>query len=548
MIISFLSVSNRVEEDLSPGDDSIIPGDRLGEVGWLAGKSLKLVVLCVVIAVSMVLSLSFVADIGRNGTLRGSSTFSTLTVGFMEPVGTLNPFGGLNESAHFVFGAVYDTLTCVGNNLETVPNLATSYCPVPESDPEMSGMPFGTIWQYNLSQNAFWSDGVPFTADDVVWNVNLNADVANFSSFWVYQPYSFYMHQAWKVDDHTVRISFWNRTTGMPMPAAFAYLLPIHMLPKHMLENYTLIQLAFTWKGYFSDSESPGMPIVTTGPFLGTSTISDELAGGDHITLIKNPLCHWNADYGKTVNFNKLVVKIFADQAAMVWALQNKDIDVASFSPAAFTAIKSSIESGSLENVTTYGGPKMNTHFAEIEFCMNFAGPNPSRLDPVIREALHNATNKQYIIENFYLGLAEPGTTLISPTSSYWHYEPNASEMVYYNLPAAAASLESNGYIDTDADGTRECTDISPAVQMGLVAEGTELAYEMFVRNIHPEEKLIAQYLQAQWSAIGVDLTYVIVDEQLMATGEIPIRGQPLDNGSPPNQTRPHSQCTENKS
>jgi ABC-type transport system substrate-binding protein len=100
-----------------------------------------------------------------------------LRMGFLTPIDSLNPYVGVNDVSYVFYGLVYDALTCIGNDMETVPNLAKEWWTVPTTDPEMqiTGAPYGSVWQYNLTTDALWTDGEPFTADDVVWNIQLNA-------------------------------------------------------------------------------------------------------------------------------------------------------------------------------------------------------------------------------------------------------------------------------------------------------------------------------------------------------------------------------------
>ena len=147
--------------------------------------------------------------------------------------------------------------------------------------------------------------------------------------------------------------------------------------------------------------------------------------------------------------------------------------------------IKNDVEAGIWTNIAYFDGPKPTQTWTEIAFCMKDGGPNPSRLDPVVRQALHKATDKQHIIDNYYTGLGEVGTTLIHPVNTQWHYEPTSSERAKfaYDIDSAAALLEANGYIDVDSDGIRECTINSPAVHLGYVDEGKKMIYEMLVRK-----------------------------------------------------------------
>jgi peptide/nickel transport system substrate-binding protein len=468
-------------------------------------------------ATVMAIPIAGIMGIVNNAAAAETVEPTKLRIGFMQSIDSMNPYVGLNDASYIFYGLVFDAMNVIDNDMQPLNDLATRIEQVPMSDPDMVGMPEGSIWEYELTPNAYWTDGEPFTADDVVYNIWLNSEVTHYDSMWAYQPYSYFMSNAYKVNDTTVRISFWNRETAAPMPCAFAYLISIPMLPKHMLEQFPFSYIGMNWTGVFTNDQSPDMPIVGTGPFMSTPDIYSEWLAGDHITLVRNPNYHWKIDKAGApeIKFDQLIMRFFQDSTSMVLALENKEIDVAAYPPTAYQSIKDRVESGSLKNITVFDGPKITQYWTEIAFCMNEAGPNPSRLDPIVRQALHMATNKQQIIDNYYLGMGEVGTTLIPPVNTKWHYEPNATEKAKftYNLTAANELLEANGYSDVDDDGIRECTINSPAVQLGYVGEGKKMSYEMLVRKEYPEEKDIAAYLKAQWAQIGVVANYLVVEE-----------------------------------
>ncbi len=460
------------------------------------------------IGLAVLMAMPIGALLSPVGTAEAAS-LSTLTIGFMQQIDSLNPYIGISDASYLFYSLVYDMLSGVGGDLQPTPNLAEGTWAVPTTDSEMIslGAPYGSVWQYNLTHNAYWTDGEPLTADDVVWNMNLNA--LNYDLLWAYQPYSYYIDHAEKVDDYTVRVVFADRESGDLVPAAYAYDLSIPILPKHVLQYYTAYEIGFTWNG---------TPVIGSGPFMPTPLLMDEWYEGDHITLVKNPNYHAGADFGEYVQFDRLVLRFFIEPLAMYYALESGHIDVAQFPPQAFYSIKQDVESGTLQNVSVFGGPKINQYFTDVLINQNKAGPNPSRLDLTIRKAMALATNKSWICDNLYLGMAEPGSTLISPMDSYWHYEPSAGEKFNYDLSQAALLLESAGYVDTNDDGVRECTAASPAVAKGLVPEGTPLSYEMLVRREYPEERNIALYLKDTWAQIGISLTVMIVDEVQLAS------------------------------
>ena len=488
--------------------------DCVGEQN-LQKRVLRILSLCAVVASVTVLSIPIAGVMGIMGDAQARET--VLRVGFMQKVDSLNPYVGLNDASYIFYGLVFGAMNVIDNQMEPTPDLAMGIWAVPTSDPAMqlSGEPYGSVWQYNLTDKALWHDGEPFTADDVVFNFNLNA--YNYASMWAYQPYSYYMKDAVKIDEQTVRVHFYDRATGDSLPAAYAYLMSIPMLPKHKLDNMDPYTIGFNWTGVFAGEE---FPIVGTGQFTGTKDIRKEWIAGDQITLVKNKDYHWK--YTKAgapeIKFDKLVMYFYDETTAMTYALENNRLDIAAFPPTAYNNIKNEVASGALKNVTTFEGPKITQYWTEISINANLAGPNPSRLDHNIRNAMAMATNKSYIVSQYYLGLADEGTTMIPPVNSYWHYEPNATEKIPFDLERARNLLESNGYVDIDGDGIRECTAGSYAVAENLVPDKKKLVYDMIIRREYPEEKDIAMYLQDVWGQIGIKLDYRIVDEAQLSS------------------------------
>lgn len=433
---------------------------------------------------------------------------TVLRMGFLDEIDSFNPYIGLNDSSHIFYGLVYDALNSVGNDMTSGPNLALSCWKVPETDPEMvlSGEPYGSVWEYNLTHNAVWSDGVPFTADDVVFTFDLNSG-ANYDVIWANQPYAFFVNHTDKVDDYTVRIHFFDGASGDPTPVAFGDSIPIYIMPKHKLESMSPVDIGFSWNGLFM-GEDP--PLVGTGPFNATATLWDDWITNNEIILVRNPDYHWTADYGRTIQFDRIVMKFYADETLMAEDLKNGLLDVARFSRDGFRTIEGEIGAGTAQHLNAFSGLTPTQHFTEIATNMANGGPNPARLDWLVRIALGMAIDKSEIVNTYYLGLAEVGSTLISPVSD-WHYELDPMDVLPYDLSMANMFLDFGDYVDVDTDGIREATASSPAVMYGWVPEGTELAFELLLSDVNPEEADIAQYLHDQWLQIGVWLDYTVM-------------------------------------
>ncbi|HIH02040.1 TPA: hypothetical protein HA259_08260, partial [Thermoplasmata archaeon] len=466
-------------------------------IEWI-GPSRRMIIVSAFIAFSMISTMHV------SNSSQGEPTEETvLRLGVMQKVDSLNPFIGMTDTSRILYGLLYDSLQAVGSDLQSTPNLALNW------EIAEDYTPYGSVWEYEITPNARWHDGEPLTADDVVFTVNLNADY--YAMMWAYQPYAFYMDYAEKMDDYTVRIHFYDRATTEPMPVAYADSIFMPIVPKHLLESMTVAQIGFDWTGVFASSNPP---IVGSGPFMATETIYDDFLECEKITLVKNPNYHWAADRDVETRFDRVEMHFYLDETALSMALQQGHLDVAQLPPEEYSVLKDDVLEGSVTDIETFDGPKCTQYWTHVLICMSEYGDNPSRLDPTIRQAMTMATDKTFIVDAYYQGLADEGSTLIPPANEEWHYELTEEERYDFDLAAANALLEAGGYLFTPWSPTvRVCTADSYAVQEGLVPEDTPLTYDMVVRQEAPEEKDIAMYLESEWAKIGIELNYRIMPE-----------------------------------
>lgn len=451
-------------------------------------------------AVILIMPIAGIACLGASLSAEASPE-KCLRIGLPEKIDSLNPCVGNTAAADVFYSLVYDCLQCAGSDLGSEPNIALEWEVVENFEPR------GSVWDYHITPNARWHDDSPLTADDVVFTLNHHA--LNHSQFYLCQPYSYFMNHSEKVDDLTARVFFSDRATGDPKPVAFADSLFIPVLPKHLLWNLSSANLAFNWEGVFDDSDPP---VVGSGPFMATEDIFQEYLQGDKITLVKSPYHHWSVDRGVEIRYDKIELMFYDNASEIKAALMSGEIDIAKLPGEEFLEVRDLVFGDDIQNVEVYDGPA--NRFTYIGINVNNMGPNPSRLDPVIRQAMAMATNMTYIVENPYLGLADEGSTLIPPVNERWHYNLTEEETYDYDIDAAGALLENSGYRYTpESPSVRVCTADSYAVQQGLVPENTPLRYDLVVRQEYPEEKGIAQYLESEWAMIGIGLVYSIMTE-----------------------------------
>jgi len=187
---------------------------------------------------------------------------------------------------------VYSSLINLDKDLNPIPNLAKSW-KISKDKKE---------YIFYLRRGVKWQDGVPFTAQDVVFT--FEKVVKKYTSFGMVQ-YKEWGLSVTAIDDYTVKFSFQK-----PFPALLTYLdLPYYggaILPKHLWEGTDILKNPYNFHP------------VGTGPF-----IFKEYVKGDHITFVRNP------NYFKKglPYLDRIVLKIIPDSEARLLALKKGEID-----------------------------------------------------------------------------------------------------------------------------------------------------------------------------------------------------------------------------
>ncbi len=411
---------------------------------------------------------------------------TTLTWGMMEPIDSLNPFIGVNDNAYIFYGLVYDYLVAVDEDMKPHPNLALNWSIVPDQ------LPYGSVWQYNLTHNARWHDNEPFTADDVVFTINYQIG-SNYTTMWAYQPYTILIKSVEKINDYTVRIHF-KDLAGQPAPCPFGDKIMMPIVPQHIWKKFTPSQAAF--------EEKNSLPIGT-GPFMCTENTADEFVVGSSLLLKKNADYHGIADFGQQIRYDELVLKFYLESAAMLTDMKNGVIDTALFSASLFKNLMDYLASNPNAPIGTAVGYPCTGFNIDLEVNMD-PGGNTLRHDLAVRQAMAYATDKAFIRDNIYKGYAKIGASIISPIYGDYYWEPSATEIYDYDLAKANATLDAAGYT-TWKNGIRYANSTNP------YGPGTPLKFNITVEQELIDDRDTATFLTSEWKKIGIELNTNIV-------------------------------------
>jgi peptide/nickel transport system substrate-binding protein len=151
---------------------------------------------------------------------------------------------------------------------------------------------------------------------------------------------------------------------------------------------------------------------------------------------------------------------------------------------------------------TTVAAPAVGLH--ELGFnCWRSGRSNGDLLlrDASVRRAVHWAIDKDSIVATAMSGLAEPGTSLLSPAQGDWRWEVPEDGLYRYDPRRAKQILEDAGYADRDGDGVRED------------AAGRELSFRLTALTEYPADQEAARMIVGWCLDVGIELRLEVVDE-----------------------------------
>ena len=298
-----------------------------------------------------------------------------------------------------------------------------------------------------------WSDGHPFTADDVLFTfehfvLNKFAEGNSLARYTIAGE----LVKFEKVDDRTVK-AILPETYG----AFFRVLSHAKILPKHSLEKQidpndsgSVNQI---WTTDVEMSE-----IVSTGPFALEAYIMDQ-----KIVLTRNPYS-WKVD--KNLNplpyLDKIEYLVIQDaQVASVKFLSNEIDYWLNLSPTEFPALKKAELDG--KNISVFRAEPTKPTPSPLHIGFNFNAPNPDLATlfsmKEFRVAMEYALDRERIIDQVYNGLAVLGGVPVLPANKAFYKPAIENIRRPYDPEQANTILDELGLEDADGDGWREFSD-----------------------------------------------------------------------------------------
>jgi peptide/nickel transport system substrate-binding protein len=274
---------------------------------------------------------------------------------------------------------LFDPLVRTDKNVKPVPALAQSWTVD------------GNVWTFKLRPDVKFSDGTPFTSQDVVFTYNRVPKVPNSPS-----SYSLYLSKVASVkavDPLTVQI-----TTKGPAPVLLANLSQISIMSHKDAagpapEGKTTVEL------------NRGDGLVGTGPYMFKSW-----QRGAKIVFVRNP--HY---WGPKPAWDKVIYRPISNPAARVAALLSGDVDMIEDPPT--DDLPRLLKDKKLHVQKT---PSVRVIYIALnqsktppKGMSGTDGKNPLQ-DQRVREALSLAINRKAIVARIMGGVAKPAGNLLA--------------------------------------------------------------------------------------------------------------------------------------
>ena len=389
---------------------------------------------------------------------------------------SITPVTARNRAERSLVGLVFSGLVRLGPGNTYQPDLADSWT----SDAT------GKVWTFTIRPSAVWHDGVPVTADDVVYTVEAlqSPDAAGAAA------------GAWAditaeaLDPRTVRL-----TTGTPIGSVLA-LARQPLLPAHLLADIPYADLPTSdfarlpvGSGPFSLTELD-QDHATLVPAAGiTAAEVDDPTASDALPTLDSLATPWPQPTAGLPRpyLDELDLWFYPNEGALSEALATGEVDVASgLSAAALSELPASAGLDRHVYPTT-------TLSAVL---LNLRPDHKELRDAKVRTALLHALDRDTLVTTVLGGNATRADALLPPES--WAFDKDAAGRVKYDPKAAAKTLEDAGW--TKKSGN-------------WVAPGAKTAYQLEVLSVpassNPRLADVADFVREAWTDFGFQVKAV---------------------------------------
>jgi peptide/nickel transport system substrate-binding protein len=340
----------------------------------------------------------------------------------------------------------------------------------------------------HLRQNVVFSDGHPFTADDVVFSFGAVYDTRAATVLADSLQIGGRKLAVEAPDPHTIAITF-----PVPFAPGVRLLDNLPILPRHKLE-------AALQNGTFANAwglSTPAAEIVGLGPF-----VLSEYLPGQRMVFARNPH-YWRiaADGTPLPYLDRLTVEIVSDQNAELLRLGAGQVDVTSgeVAPEAYATVKRAADAGRVTIVDLGVGADADSLWFNLKPGAFAHDPRAAWLQrDELRRAMSLAVDRKAFADTVFLGAGEPVYGPETPANKKWYW--TGTPKTPHDPAGAKALLATIGLTDRNGDGMLED------------AHGTAARFTLVTQKGRPRLERGAAVVREDLKKIGVAVDVVALD------------------------------------
>lgn len=380
-----------------------------------------------------------------------------LLVATDQEVDTFNPFKSRYVITYNTNMMTYDTLIRTG---------ADDYQPVPGLATEWEESADGLTWTFTIREGVTWSDGEPLTAEDVAYTYDLLISNPAIHDWNI--DFAGNLVSAEAPDDTTFVLTLKEAAPAEILNAG------VFIVPKHVWETYP---------DPSADDANDQMPLVGSGPFQVSEYRTDEFV---RLSANKD---YWDG----APAFDEVVYDYYSEGDAAVAALEAGEVDIVNgLNPAQAEALQEQ------DHITVNNAQGRRfvslilNHGAQTADRELYGDGHPALRDPVVRQAMHTAIDKQELVDKVLAGNGDPAVSIIPAIFEQWHWD-GGDELVQFSLDEANRMLDEAGY-ERGEDGVRT-----------MPGGGERLSFRFYYHADNTDYANVVEYVTEWWSEIGIE-------------------------------------------
>jgi peptide/nickel transport system substrate-binding protein len=380
----------------------------------------------------------------------------------------------------------------------------------------------GSTFVFHLRKGMKWSDGQPFTADDVVFSIEdcvKNTDL--YSTFPGVLTTQGQAPVVTKIDDYTVQFKYpapyglFLEQLATPLgqhPTLFCKHYASQFLPKYNPNLDQMVRDAgfTTWIDLFraknGDIEIPSRWANPDKPVLDPWVITEPYVGGATRVVAKRNPYFWQVDtegnqlpYLDGVSFPiyQDVQTLMLDCLAGKIDMQERQINQLQNKP----TLAQNREKGGYHLMEL-----VSSNSQQVQIYLNMCHKDAAMRDMFrnkdFRVALSQGIDRAEIIDLVYLGQSEPWQT--GPRKTHpWYFEKLSKQYTDYQPDEANATLDKLGFDKKDADGFR------------LGPNGQKVFFTIDTTTTNTDWSDTLELVKKHWAKIGIDFKINAVERAL---------------------------------